>query len=129
MIFKCTNAYNAPSRVIKCKNKAAKHKLKGLKNDTLGKRCAASRSHTSKKTFRKPFNKNLNSASSNALLADSDNNYNKDKLEIVDPQLLIEDMAVSSAIFNIEDDNNNYVYNLIKLKLPLKFLQMPNYRY
>ena len=122
MIFKYTDVYNTPFRVIKRKNKAAKCKLKGLENDTLGKRHAANKSHTSKKTFRKPSNKNLSGASSNALLANSNNNYNKDKLEMVDPQLLIKDMAVSLGIFNIGDDDNNYINNLIKLKLPLKFL-------
>ena len=122
MIFKHADIYNTLSRVIKCKNKAAKYKLKGLENNTLGKRHAASKSRTSKKTSRKPFNKNLSSTSSNALLVNSDNDYNKDKLEIVDPQLLIKNMVVSSGIFNIRDDNNNYINNLIKLKLPLKFL-------
>ena len=74
-----------------------------------------------KKTSRKPSNKNLGSASSNSLLADSDDNYNKDELDIVDPQLIIKDIAVSLGIFNIGDNNNNYVRGLIKLKLPPKF--------
>ena len=78
--------------------------------------------HISKKTFRKPSNKNLSSTSSDALLADSNNNYNKDKLEIIDPQLLIKDMAVSSGTFDIGDDDNNYINNLIKLELLFKFL-------
>ena len=122
MIFKHINIYNTPFRVIKCKNKIAKYKLKGLKNNTLGKRYAASRLYTSKKTFKKPFDKNLSSTFSNALLANSDNDYNKDKLEIINPQLLIEDIAVSSGTFNIRDDDNNHINNLIKLELPLKFL-------
>ena len=122
MIFKYINAYNTPFRVIKCKNKAAKYKLKGLENNTLGKRHAASRLRAGKKTFRKPFNKNLSSTSSDALLVDSDDDYNKDKLKIVDPQLLIKDMAVSSGIFDIGDNDNDYINNLIKLKLPLEFL-------
>ena len=75
-----------------------------------------------KKTFRKPFNKNLSGIFSNALLADSDNNYNKDKLKMVNPQLLIKDIAVSLGIFNVGDNDNNYINNLIKLKLPFKFL-------
>jgi hypothetical protein len=122
LIFKRANIYNTPSKVIKRKNKIAKYKLKGLKNDTLGKRRTASKSRTSKKTFKKPSNKNLSGTSSNTLLANSDNNYNKDELEIIDLQLLIEDIAVSSGTFDIGDDNNDYINNLIKLKLPLKFL-------
>ena len=129
MIFKYADIYNAPSRVIKHKNKAAKCKLKGLKNNTLGKRCAASKSRAGKKTFKKPFNKNLSSTSSDTLLANSNDNYNKDELEMVDPQLLIEDMAVSSGTFDVRDDDNNYINNLIKLKLPLEFLQVLNYKY
>ena len=85
--------------------------------------------HTSKKTFKKPFNKNLSSTSSDALLANNNDNYNKDELEIVDLQLLIKDIAISSATFDIENDDNNHVYNLIKLKLPFKFLQVLNYKY
>ena len=53
---------------------------------------------------------------------DSDDDYNKDKLEIVDPQLLIKDMAVSSGTFDVGNDDNNYINNLIKLELPLEFL-------
>ena len=52
---------------------------------------------------------------------DSDDNYNKDELDIVDPQLIIKDIAVSPGIFNVGDNNNNYVCGLIKLKLPPKF--------
>ena len=122
MILKCINIYNAFFRVIKCKNKAAKYKFKGLENNTLGKRYAASKLRAGKKIFKKPSDKNLSGTSSNALLADSDNDYNKDELEIVDPQLLIEDMAVSSGTFDIGDDDNNHINNLMKLKLPLKFL-------
>ena len=85
MIFKRINIYNTPFRVIKRKNKAAKYKLKGLKNNILSKRYAASKLYTSKKTFKKPSNKNLSSTFSNTLLVDSNNNYNKDKLEIVNP--------------------------------------------
>ena len=81
LILKRANIYNAPSRVIKRKNKVYKRKLKGLENDTLGKR----RLRTIKKTSRKPSNKNLGGASSNSLLVDSDDNYNKDELDIVDP--------------------------------------------
>jgi hypothetical protein len=77
--------------------------------------------YTIKKTSRKPSNKNLGGTSSNSLLADSDNNYNKDKLDIVDPQLIIKDIAVSLGTFNIGDDDDNYVRGLMKLKLPPKF--------
>ena len=60
---------------------------------------------------------------------DSNNNYNKDKLDIVDPQLIIKDIAVSLAIFNIGDKDNNHVRGLIKLKLPPKFRYKVNYKY
>jgi hypothetical protein len=83
LIFKCINIYNTPFKIVKCKNKAAKYKLKSLKNNILGKRYGTSRLYIRKKTFRKPFNKNLSSIFSNTLLADSNNNYNKNKLEIV----------------------------------------------
>ena len=129
MILKRTNIYNTPSRVIKCKNKAAKRKLKGLKNNTLNKRYAVSKSHTSKKIFRKPFNKNLSGTFSNTLLADSNDNYNKDELDMVDPYSLIENIAVSPATFNIGNDDNDYIYKSIKLKLPLEFHYILNYRY
>jgi hypothetical protein len=129
LIFKRADAHNTPFKVIKCKNKAAKRKLKGLKNDTLDKRCGTSRLHTGKKTFRKPFNKNLSGTSGDALLVDSDNDYNKDELEIVDLQLLIENIAVSPATFDIGDGDNNYIYKLIKLKLPNKFRHILSYKY
>ena len=48
---------------------------------------------------------------------------------MVDPQSLIKDIAISSATFDIGDNDNNHIHNLIKLKLPLEFLQVPNYRY
>jgi ABC-type transporter MlaC component len=83
LIFKYINTYNTPSKIIKYKNETVKHKFKGLKNNTLSKRYSTSKLYTGKKTFRKPFNKNLSSTFSNALLANSNNNYNKDKLEIV----------------------------------------------
>jgi hypothetical protein len=63
------------------------------------------------------------------LLADSDDDYNKDELEIIDPQLLIKDMAVSPAIFNIGDGDNDYVCKLMKLKLPDEFRHIPSYKY
>ena len=63
------------------------------------------------------------------MLVNSNNNYNKDKLDIVDPHLLIKNIAISPAIFNIKDDNNNYIYKLIKLKLLFKFYYILNYRY
>ena len=129
MIFKCINIYNTPFKVIKCKNKIAKYKLKGLKNNTLGKRYNTSRLCIRKKTFKKPFNKNLSDIFSNTLLVNSDNNYNKNKLEIIDPQLLIKDIAVSLATFNIGDSNNDYIYKLIKFKLLNKFHYILSYRY
>jgi hypothetical protein len=129
LILKRTNIYNTPSRVVKCKNKAAKRKLKGLENNTLGKRHGTSRSYTGKKTFKKPSNKNLSGTSGDTLLVDSDNDYNKDELEIVNPQSLIEDIAVSPAIFNIGDSDDDYIRKLIKLKLPDEFCYIPSYKY
>ncbi|XTI82055.1 hypothetical protein V2W45_1475033 [Cenococcum geophilum] len=76
---------------------ANKRKLKGLENNTLGKR----RSRAGKKTSRKPSNKNLSGTFSNALLADSNDNYNKEELDM--------DIAVSPAIFNIGDNNDDYL--------------------
>jgi hypothetical protein len=84
---------------------------------------------TGKKTFKKLFNKNLSGAFSDALLVNSNNNYNKDELEIIDPQLLIKDIANSQDIFNIKNSDNNYIYKLIKLKLPNKFRYILNYKY
>jgi hypothetical protein len=129
LIFKCVNIYNTPFKIAKYKNKAAKCKFKGLKNNTLDKKYSTSRLYTKKKTFRKPFNKNLNGTFNNALLANSNNNYNKDELEIINPQLLIKDIAISPAIFNIKNGNNNYIYKLIKLKLFNEFCYMPSYKY
>ena len=40
---------------------------------------------------------------------------------MVDPQSIIEDMAVSLGTFNVGDDNDNHVRGLMKLKLPPKF--------
>jgi hypothetical protein len=129
LILKRADAHNAPSRVTKRKNEAAKRKLKGLENDTPGKRRAAGRSRAGKKTSRKPSDKNLSGASGDALLADSDDDYDEDELEMVDPQSLIEDMAVSSGTFDVGDDDNDHVNNSMKLELPLEFLQVPNYGY
>ena len=83
MIFKCTNIYNTPFRVIKYKNKIAKYKFKGLENNTLNKKYITNKLYIRKKTFKKPFNKNLNSTFNNTLLVNSNNNYNKNKLKIV----------------------------------------------
>ena len=129
MIFKCVNIYNTPFKVVKCKNKVAKYKLKGLKNNILSKKYVINKLYTKKKTFKKPFNKNLNGAFNNALLINSDNNYNKNKLEIIALQLLIKNIAVNLAIFNIRNDDNKHIYSLIKFKLPPKFYYITNYKY
>ena len=74
-----------------------------------------------KKTSRKPSDKNLGGTSGDGLPADSDDNYNKDELDIVDPQSIIKDMAVSLGIFDVGDNDDNHVRGLIKLELPPKF--------
>ena len=117
MIFKRADVYNAPFRVVKRKNEATRRKLKGLENDTLGKR----RLRAGKKTSRKPSNKNLSGASGDALPVDSDDDYDEDELDMVDPQSIIEDMAVSPATFDVGDKDDDYVRGSIKLKLPPKF--------
>jgi hypothetical protein len=48
---------------------------------------------------------------------------------MVDLQLLIKNIAISPATFNIENGDNNYIYKLIKLKLSNKFHYILNYRY
>lgn len=129
LILKRADAHNAPSRVAKRKNEAAKRKLKGLENDTPGKRRAAGRSRAGKKISRKPSDKNLSGASGDALLADSDDDYDEDELDMVDPHSLIEDMAVSPATFDVGDDDNDHVRKSMKLELPPEFRHVPNYRY
>jgi hypothetical protein len=125
LILKRADAHNAPSRVAKRKNEAHKRKLKGLENDTPGKR----RSRAVKKTSRKPSDKNLGGASGDGLPADSDDDYDEDELDMVDPQSIIEDMAVSPGTFDVGDDDDNHVRGSMKLELPPEFRQVANYKY
>ena len=43
--------------------------------------------------------------------------------------MLVKDIAVSPAIFNIKDSDNDYIYKSIKLELLFKFYYKPNYKY
>ena len=83
MIFKHVNTQNALFRVVKCKYKAYKCKLKGLENDILVKKHVACKQRA-RKTSKKAFDKTLGSASNEVLLVESDDNYNKDELDIQD---------------------------------------------
>jgi hypothetical protein len=125
LILKRADAHNAPSRVAKRKKEAHQRHLKGLENDTPGKR----RSRAGKKTSRKPSDKNLSGASGDALPADSDDDYDEDELDMVDPQSIIEDMAVSPTTFDVGDNDDNHVRGSMKLELPHEFRQVANYKY
>jgi hypothetical protein len=125
LILKRADAHNAPSRVAKRKNEATRRKLKGLENDTPGKR----RLRAGKKTSRKPSDKNLSGASGDALPADSDDDYDEDELDMVDPQSIIEDMAVSPATFDVGDKDDDHVRGSMKLELPPEFRHKANYKY
>ena len=48
---------------------------------------------------------------------------------MVDLHLLIKNMAISPAIFDIGDNDNDYIYKSIKLKLPSEFCYILNYKY
>ena len=64
------------------------------------------------------------------MLIKNDNNYFKeDKLDILDPQSLVKDIAVSLVIFNVGDGDNDYVCVFMKLKLPFEFHYIVNYKY
>jgi hypothetical protein len=132
LILKRADAQNAPSRVAKRKKEAHKRKLKGLENDTPAKKRAARRQRAGGRISRKPSDKNPSGASGEALLAESDDDYDdhdEDELVMLDPQSLIEDMAVSPATFDVGDDDDDHVRGSMKLELPPEFRQIANYKY